>query len=120
MTTKTKKGASPLRLNNTELRRELHRADIIIMHAVSLMTPDTQELLKDQLERCHTTDAIDPLGEDARLQAMHRITPRRDYSRLALIVLALILGIAWISTQTEVQILQAEAAQVQGDNHDYR
>lgn len=114
MTTKTKKGASALRLNNTELRHELHRADIIIMHAVSLMAPDTQELLKHQLERCHTTDASDPLADDTRLQAMHRITPKRDYHKLALIVLALVLALAWVSTQTELQILQSEVAQIQG------
>ncbi len=114
MTTKTKKGASPLRLNNTELRRELHRADVIIMTAVSQMSAQDQTLLKMTLKNCHITDDTDPLAETVRLQAMHRITPTRDYIKLALIVLALILGIAWISTQTEVQILQAEAAQTQG------
>lgn len=120
MTTKTKKGASALRLNNTELRRELHRADVIIMTAVSQMSAQDQKVLELTLINCHTTERADPLAETVRLQAMHRITPKRDYSKLALIVLALILGLAWISTQTEVQILQAEAAQVQGDNHDYR
>lgn len=120
MTTKTKKGASPLRLNNTELRRELHRADVIIMTAVSQMSAQDQKTLELTLINCHTTERADPLAETVRLQAMHRITPKRDYSKLVLIVLALILGLAWISTQTEMQILQAEAAQVRGDNHDYR
>ena len=120
MGTKTKKGASPLHLNNKELRRELHRANVIIMTAVSAMSAQQQKVLELTLINCHTTERADPLAEDTRLQAMHRITPKRDYSKLALIVLALILGLAWISTQTEMQILQAEAAQVQGDNHDYR
>lgn len=118
MATKTKKGASSLRLNNTELRHELRRADVIIMTAVSQMSAQDQTLLKMTLKNCHITDDADPLAETVRLQAMHRITPKRDYSKLVLIVLALILGLAWISTQTEMQILQAEAAQVQGDNHE--
>ena len=120
MTTKAKTGASPLHLDNTELRRELHRADLIIMTSLSLMHPHTQELLKYELADCHVTDASDPIAEDSRQQALHRITPKRDYSKLALIVLAVVFGLAWLSTQTEVQILQAEAAQIQGDNHDYR
>ena len=122
MTAKAKKlkGASPLHLDNIELRRELYRADAIILNAVSMMSVANQLVLQSKLVDCHVTSADDPLAEDTRLAAMHRITPKRDYSKLALIVLALILGLAWISTQTEVQILQAEAAQVQGDNHDYR
>lgn len=114
MTIKNKKGASPLRLSNQELRRELCRADVIIMTAVSAMNTQQQKVLEQTLMNCHITERADPLAEDTRLQAMHRITPTRDYSKLALIVLAVVFGLAWLSTQTEMQILQAEAAQIQG------
>lgn len=115
MTSKTKKGASALRLNNTELRRELRRADVIIMTAVSAMSAQQQQALQLTLMSCHITERADPLAETVRLQAMHRITPKRDYSKLVLIVVALVLALAWVSTQTEMQILQAEAAQIQGN-----
>lgn len=116
MTAKAKKlkGASPLHLDNIELRRELYRADAIILNAVSMMSVANQLVLQSKLVDCHVTSADDPLAEDTRLAAMHRITPKRDYSKLALIVLAVVFGLAWLSTQTEMQILQAEAAQIQG------
>ena len=114
MTAKAKKGASPLHLSNKELRRELCRADVIIMTAVSAMNTQQQKVLEQTLMNCHITERADPLAEDTRLQAMHRITPTRDYRKLALIVLAVVFGLAWLSTQTERQILQAEAAQIQG------
>ena len=114
MTTKAKTGASPLHLDNTELRRELHRADLIIMTSLSLMHPHTQELLKYELADCHVTDASDPLAEDSRLQALHRITPKRDYYKWALLLLILVLGAAWYSVQAENQQLHAQLTQVQG------
>lgn len=92
MTKKTKTGASPLHLDNTELRRELHRADLIIMTSLSLMHPHTQELLKYELADCHVTDASDPLAEDSRQQALHRITPKCDYVKLFLFIATLLLS----------------------------
>lgn len=94
MTSKAKnlKGASPLYLNNKELRRELYRADVILMTALSMMHTHQQQTLKHRLERCHTTDASDPLAENSRLQAMHRITPKCDYVKLFLFIATLILS----------------------------
>ena len=92
MGTKTKKGASPLHLNNKELRRELHRADVIIMTAVSAMSAQQQKVLELTLINCHTTERADPLAEDTRLQAMHRITPKCDYVKLFLFIATLLLS----------------------------
>ena len=115
MTAKAKKGASQLHLNNKELRRELYRADVIILTALSLMHSHEQEQLKHQLTSCQTTTTSDPLAEDARLEAMHRIKPKCDYNKMMLIILALILALAWYSAQTDIQFLQAQLVQV-----DYR
>lgn len=91
---KNLKGASPLHLNNKELRRELYRADVIILTALSLMHAHQQQTLKYQLERCHTTEASDPLAEETRMQAMHRITAKCefDYIKLFLFTATLILS----------------------------
>ena len=115
MSTTTKKGASPLQLNNKELRLELRRADVIIMTAVSLLSTRQQADLEDQLIDCHITDDADPLADTARLQAMHRITPKCNYHGIMLIILALVLGVAWYSVQADNQLLRAELVQVQGD-----
>lgn len=89
---KTLKGASPLHLDNKELRLELRRADVVIMTAVSLLSLPKQIELEDQLVDSHITDIADPFAHDARLQAMHRITPKCDYVKLFLLIAALLLA----------------------------
>lgn len=114
MTAKAKTGASQLYLDNAELRRELHRADTIIMTAVSLLSVQHQTTLEDQLIDCYVTSDADPLAELTRLDAMHRITPKRDYNKILLIILILGLCAAWYSVQADNQQLRAELTQVQG------
>lgn len=92
MTAKAKKGASPLHLNNKELRRELYRADVIILTALSMLDIEQHTMLERKLIDCHVTDDQDPLADSARLQAMHRITPKCDYVKLILWIAALILS----------------------------
>ena len=114
MSKQSKKGASPLQPNSKELRLELRRADIIIMTAVSMLSSEQIEALENQLMDCHITDDADPLAEDLRLQAMHRVEPKCDYHKLALFILILVLGVAWYSVQADNQLLHAKVAQVQG------
>lgn len=120
MTIKNKKGASPLRLSNKELRRELCRADVIIMTAVSQMSAQDQQTLELTLINCHTTDRADPLAETVRLQAMHRITPRRDWLKLVLAAFIVLLGVGLVASNDENQRLSDHLTQIQGNNDDYR
>lgn len=118
MTKKTKTGASPLHLDNTELRRELYRADAIILNAVSMMSVANQLVLQSRLVDCHVTSADDPLAEDTRLAAMHRITPKYDWLKTGLAALIILLSVGLVVINDENQRLSDQLAVMQGASHD--
>ncbi|WP_230660447.1 hypothetical protein [Psychrobacter sp. I-STPA10] len=107
------KGASPLHLNNQELRWELRRADEIINYACHLLGTSGQKELEFQLIENDITTYADPLSKQGRTQAMHRIKPKRDIVLTIMMVVTLLVGLAWYCTQTENEILRAELAHAQ-------
>ena len=112
------KGASTLHLNLHELRYELIRADNIINHTCQLLGKDgTAELQYWLIEDGITTDH-DPLFTKSRQQAMHRITPKRDYVIITFMLIIAFLVLAWCAERTDNDLLRAEQAQTAiGDHH---
>ncbi|MDN3441071.1 hypothetical protein QL898_05460 [Psychrobacter sp. APC 3279] len=92
MTATAKTGASQLHLDNTELRRELIHADIIIANARMAMEWREEDLCADMNAINAQAKPSDPFRSAARHQAMHRITPKCDYVKLFLFIATLLLS----------------------------
>lgn len=106
-------GASPLHLNLLELRCELRRADDIINHACKLLGKEGTAELQYWLIEDGITTEHDPLFTKSRYQAMHRITPKRDYVMVVFMCIIAVLTITNIASRTDNDLLTAELAQAQ-------
>lgn len=104
-------GASPLHLNNKELRRELAYADTIIANIESVIIDEQKRCLEAMNAINAGTTASDPFRSESRKRVMHRITPKRDYLKIILIVLCIFLGMAWYTAQQERDFVMQQAAQ---------
>ena len=111
-------GASPLHLNPQELRRELRRADTIISNAYARLSVSDKLILAYQQNKQGITPTHDPMGAAKRRQAMHRITPKRDYIIIALTLAIAFLVLAWCASRTNNDLLRAELAHAIQATHD--
>lgn len=110
--TKTQRtGASPLHLNNKELRRELIHADAIIANIESIVIDEQKSCLEAMNVINASATSSDPFRSEARKQAMHRTTKKHDYLKIALVTLCILLGFAWYSAQLERDLYMAEIEQ---------
>ena len=113
---KNKTGASPRKLNERELHRELRRAELTIEAAASVMHPNKVIQLHKMLVINGVIDDEDWLGKDARQAALNRTKPRFDYFKRILIVLCTVLSLGWCSDQTADELQRAETAYVSVDH----
>lgn len=101
-------GASPLHLNNKELRRELAYADAIIANIESIIIDEQKGCLEAMNVINAGANSSDPFRSEARKQAMHRTAKKHDYLKIALIALCILLSVAWYSTQQDHDLLMAQ------------
>ena len=115
-----KTGASQLQLDNTELRRELVHAHAIISNIEGIIIEEQRDMLVMMNALNAYTTSDDPFRSQARRCAMHRIKPRHDYNKWALMLLVIVLSIAWGSVARTNQQLQQTHVLTHGDSrHDY-
>lgn len=108
-------GASPLHLNNKELRRELAYADTIIANIESIIIDEQKGCLEAMNAINANATSSDPFRSESRKRVMHRITPKRDYLKIILIALCILLGFAWYTAQQERDFFMQQTAQ--GGHH---
>lgn len=111
MKTTNQTGATPRKLNERELHRELRRADLIISSAMQYIPDADISDLDDALVGRGLTSADDFAAYSARQDALNRITPKRDYLKIMLIVLCILLGWAWYTAQLDRDLFMAQIAQ---------
>lgn len=108
-------GASPLHLNNKELRRELAYADTIIANIESIIIDEQKGCLEAMNAINANATSSDPFRSESRKRVMHRITPKRDYLKIILIALCILLGFAWYTAQQERDFFMQQTAK--GGHH---
>lgn len=111
----TPKGATQRQLNERELHRELRRAERAIEMATTMMSLDQTLRLHKALVINKIADDEDWLGADARHVALNRIKPKRDYLKIILVALCILLGWAWYSAQLDRDLFIAQITL--GDRH---
>ena len=107
-------GASPLHLNNKELRRELAYADTIIANIESIIIDEQKGCLEAMNAINANATSSDPFRSESRKRVMHRITPKRDYLKIILIALCILLGFAWYTAQLDRDLLMQQTTQTAG------